>query len=112
MGKIKGALKKEAGIIFISITVLLIFAGVFKINDYDMKVYFMAMEIFIFVLIIYILISILYYKQEENLKSKIESLEIEKKMIIDSSIEEKTVFMNIFFCGFIRLKLQLQQQNF
>ncbi|SEN78734.1 two-component system, OmpR family, sensor histidine kinase BraS/BceS [Peptostreptococcus russellii] len=104
MGKIKGALKKEAGIIFISITVLLIFAGVFKINDYDMKVYFMAMEIFIFVLIIYILISILYYKQEENLKSKIESLEIEKKMIIDSSIEEKNSVYEYFLLWIHQIK--------
>lgn len=104
MGKIKGALKKEAGIIFISITVLLIFAGVFKINDYDMKVYFMAMEIFIFVLIIYILISILYYKQEENLKSKIENLEIEKKMIIDSSIEEKNSVYEYFLLWIHQIK--------
>ena len=104
MGKIKGALKKEAGIIFISITVLLIFGGVFKINDYDMKVYFMAMEIFIFVLIIYILISILYYKQEENLKSKIESLEIEKKMIIDSSIEEKNSVYEYFLLWIHQIK--------
>ena len=104
MGKIKGALKKEAGIIFISITVLLIFAGVFKINDYDMKVYFMAMEILIFVLIIYILISILYYKQEENLKSKIESLEIEKKMIIDSSIEEKNSVYEYFLLWIHQIK--------
>lgn len=104
MGKIKGALKKEAGIIFISITVLLIFAGVFKINDYDMKVYFMAMEIFIFVLIIYLLLSILYYKQEENLKSKIESLEIEKKMIIDSSIEEKNSVYEYFLLWIHQIK--------
>lgn len=104
MGKIKGALKKEAGIIFISITVLLIFAGVFKINDYDMKVYFMAMEIFIFVLIIYLLLSILYYKQEENLKSKIESLEIEKKIILDSSIEEKNSVYEYFLLWIHQIK--------
>ena len=82
----------------------MIFAGVFKINDYDMKVYFMAMEIFIFVLIIYILISILYYKQEENLKSKIESLEIEKKMIIDSSIEEKNSVYEYFLLWIHQIK--------
>lgn len=104
MGKIKGALKKEAGIIFISITVLLIFAGVFKINDYDMKVYFMAMEIFIFVLIIYLLLSILYYKQDENLKSKIESLEIEKKIILDSSIEEKNSVYEYFLLWIHQIK--------
>lgn len=104
MDKLIGVLKKESKVIFISIISLLIFAATFRLNNYDMKVYTMSMEIFMLVLLIYIFISFLYYKKEISLNEKVEKLEVEKRKIINESIEEKNSIYEYFLLWIHQIK--------
>lgn len=104
MDKLIGVLKKESKVIFISIISLLIFAATFRLNNYDMKVYTMSMEILMLVLLIYIFISFLYYKKEISLNEKVEKLEVEKRKIINESIEEKNSIYEYFLLWIHQIK--------
>lgn len=101
---LKTVLKKEAGAIFITSISLLVFAATFKINTYDMKLYFMSMEIIIFILIIYIFISFFNYKKEINIKDKLEELEIKNRMIVNNHMEEKNSIYEYFLLWIHQIK--------
>lgn len=111
MNVIKETLKEESRVILMSILSLLIFKVVFKLNNYDGKVYLMGAEIFLLILFIYLLISLITYKKELEKEKKIEELEVENKKLADKMVEEKNSIYEYFLLWIHQIKTPITAAN-
>lgn len=101
---LKGYLGSIFPVLFANLVVFLVFFIVFLTLNLNMEYYFIALEISLFLLFIYFLVKFFFFKNYENQKDRIKTLENDIKSLNNKFLFEKSEMLEYFLMWVHQIK--------